>query len=345
MPATYPGGSNTFVPSHEASGKLQIEFSRNPNSFPLNRYCGFKTVKESIGYYLEITAEEAARVVKIEDYEWPDGQDAPSGYPGTELFQFKPFTTHRFSYPYTLGDKAVKQATWDVLAAHGRMYAQKAMTSRTKRALNILTVAGNWSGNTATATSLGGGKWDASSASNQYILKGFNAVKEAVHTATVGAVPPEALRCVIAPELAHAIRESEEIIDYVKQNPTALATLQGNQFYERWGVPPTLYGVKMVVEDTVLVSTRKGGTQTKAHMLDPQVAIFTAVPEGLESSREPADGAPTFNTMTIFSYEDLSVESRRDDDNRRHLARVVDDTDEVLTAPASGYLVTAASDI
>jgi len=342
MPAAFPGNINTFVPSFEASGKLQIEFSRNPESFPLNRYVGVKTVTKGTGLYLEITAEEAARVVAQQDYEWPDGQDRPSGHDGTELFEFKPYTTQRKCYSFNLGDKAIEQADWAILASHARIHAQKAMTARADRFQTILSTTGNWGGNTDTATNLGTGQWSAATAATQYILKTMNSVKEQIHIATLGSVPPEALRMVINPELAHIMRESDEIIDYVKQNATALQTMAGNKFFERWGVPNLLYGVQVVVEDTVLVSSRKRATAaTKTYMMANNIAIFTAVTEGLENQKEPAEGAPTFNTGTIFAYEDMTVESMRDPKNRRTTASVVDDTAEVLTAPASGYLVTA----
>jgi len=340
MPAAFPGNINTFIPSFEASGRLQIEFSRNPESFALNRYVGIKSVTKGEGRYLQITAEEASRVVDEADYTWNDGQDAPSGKDGTESHIFNSYRTERFAYAFRLGDKSVEQADWDILASHARISAQKAMTARTKMALAVLEAIASWGANTDTSTNLGGGRWDSSSATNQYILKSFNAVKEAIHIATQGAVPPEALRCVINPTAAHKLRESIEIIDYIKQNPTALGTLRGDEFFERWGVPPLLYGVRMVVEDAVLGTTRKKITAgTKTYAMDSDKAFFTAVTEGLENSREPAEGAPTFNTMTLFVLEDMTVESKRDDDNRRTNARVVDDFEAVLTAPPSGYLV------
>lgn len=344
MVTSFPGGNTTFVPSFEASGKLQIEFSRNPESFPLNRYVGFKKVDKSVGYYLNITAEEAGRVVAQQDYAWPDGQEAPAGHDGTESHEFLAYTTKRFSYAYNLGDKAVNQATWDVLAAHGRIKAQQAMTARTDRMVTALTTAGNWSGNTDTATNLAGGVWTGSSTTNQYILKTFNEVKENIHKATLGAVPPDSLRCVISPTVAHIIREAPEIIDFIKQNNLSFQAMAGTTFFQRWGIPPELYGVKMVVEDTVRVSTRKNvSSATRGYLMPGTVAVFTSVPEGLENSREPADGVPTFDTAVVFAYEDLTVESRRDEDNRRTQARVVDDTAEVITAPASGYYVTGVA--
>lgn len=340
----YPGGNNTFVPSYEASGEFQVEFSRNPDSFPLNKYVGFKTVKKSVGYYLQIRAQEAARVVKQEEYLWPDGRDMPMGSDGTEAHKFLPYTTERFAYPYKLGHKAIEQSDWKILASHGRIHAQKAMTARTMRAIDVLSTAANYDGNTATATVAGGGAWSASSASNQYILKTFNYVKEAVHKATLGAVPPDALRCTIGPELAHEIRENEEIRDFVKQNVQAFPALAGSYFFTKWGIPENLYGIKMIVEDSVKVTTRPNvaGSATTAYVLTGGNAIFTTVVEGLENKKEPADGAPTMNTMTLFVYEDMTVESKDDPDNRRTIGRVVDDTAEVLTAPPSGYLITGA---
>ena len=340
--ATYPGGNTTFVPSYEASGKLQIEFSRNPESFPINKYVGFKKVDKSVGYYLNITAEEAARVVSQQDYAWPEGQDAPSGHDGTEKFEFLAYTTKRFSYAYNLGDKTVAQATWDILATHGRIKAQQSMTARTIRMVDKLTTGGNWGTSTNTATALGAGSWVGSSVANQYILKTFDAVKEEVHQATLGAVPPDSLRCVLSPSAAHVVRESPEITDFIKQNNLSFQAMAGTTFFQRWGIPPELYGVKMVVEDTMRITTRKNATTpTRSYVMPGTVAVFTSVPEGLENSREPADGVPTFDTAVIFAYEDMTVESRSDPDNRRTMARVVDDTAEIITAPASGYLVTA----
>ncbi len=340
MPASFPGNINTFVPSFEASGRLQIEYSRNPESFALNRYVGIKTVDKGTGLYLEITAEEASRLVDQADYAWPDGQDAPTGIDGTESFIFRTYRTKRHSYAFRLGDKAVEQADWDILASHARIHAQKGMTARADEALTVLTTIANWGNNTDTATALGGGQWSAATLANPFILKSLNTVKERIHIETQGAVPPEALRLTISPPLAHVMRESGEIIDYVKQTPQAQMSIQGRDFYERWGVPNTLYGYKIVIEDTVVTTTRKRVTAAnKGYLLSEDVAIVTAVVEGLENSKEPAEGAPTYNTMTLFVLEDLTVESKRDDDNRRTDARIVDDYVPVLTANLSGFLI------
>src|SRR5690606_30153563 len=75
MTATIPGGSNAYIPSHEASGKLVVDFSRNPSKFALAKYAQIVPVTEQLGYYLEMTVEEAARVLDDDgfDVDWPDG--------------------------------------------------------------------------------------------------------------------------------------------------------------------------------------------------------------------------------------------------------------------------------
>jgi hypothetical protein len=45
----------------------------------------------------------------------------------------------------------------------------------------------------------------------------------------------------------------------------------------------------------------------------------------------------SFSTLTQMIYEDMTVETFEDAENRRTKGRVVDDYDIVLTAPASGY--------
>ncbi len=62
--AVYPGqGPNTFVKSMQATDNLVVSYSRNPQDFPLARYVQYKSVTKDSGYYLVITAENAARIV------------------------------------------------------------------------------------------------------------------------------------------------------------------------------------------------------------------------------------------------------------------------------------------
>lgn len=339
MATGYPSGTNTFVPSFEASGQLVVGFSRNPKSFPLNRYVQVVPVTQSIGYYLNLTAEEAARVVNsnLADFIWPDGNAAPDGNWALESFEFKRFATTRYAYPFALGQKSVQQSQWDILAAHAAIAAQKAMTARTVAVLGVLTTAGNWGDHTDTATSLGGGKWDVGAGLTPYIKKTLNAAAQEIMKDTLGVVQPKDMVLVITPAAASKMSESPEIHDYLRENVIALDVLKGSENVNAaWGLPPSLYGYPLVIEDAVRVTSRKNATKVAGYAMGDDNALLLSRPNGLVG----VEGSPSFSTATIFAYEEMTVESREDADNRRTLGRVVDDFDAVLTASASGYFIT-----
>ena len=63
MPAAYPSASNVFVRDHDASNKMVIDFARNVKKFAVNQYCQIIPVKKTAGLYLEMTVEEAGRIL------------------------------------------------------------------------------------------------------------------------------------------------------------------------------------------------------------------------------------------------------------------------------------------
>ena len=94
----------------------------------------------------------------------------------------------------------------------------------------------------------------------------------------------------------------------------------------------------VIVEKTVKTTNAKGATTSASFVLGDATPFLCSRPGGLQGT----GGAPSFSTCTIFSKEELTVESKRDEDNRRAVGRVVDDYGVVMTAPASGFLFTQA---
>jgi hypothetical protein len=338
----YPSGFNTFVPSFDASGQLVVQFSRNPKDFPLNQYITLTPVKKSVGYYLKITAEQAARVINsatLGDFVWSDGNDAPTGEWGTESFQFTPFNTTRYAFPFRLGYKAVDQADWKILASHGAIAAQDAMTARTVRVVTLLLTTGTWdASHVASATTQGGGFWSAGTTSTPYIKKTLNKCAQTIQLDTLASVKVKDLKVVISPVVASAMASSGEIQDYLKNSPFALAQVRGDVPSQNglWGLPDTLYGYGVCVEDAVQVSSRKGATRVASYVMDPNKAVMVARPGQLTGHA----GGPSFSTVHVMSYEEMTVEQRDDPDNRRIAARVVEDYDVQPVAPAAGFLIT-----
>ena len=117
MAARAPAGSNTYVPSYDATGPV-IQFTRDPSRFRVNQYIKSIKVQKDQGYYLALDADEPYRIVSENDYLWEDGSDAPAGNGEKMDFEFKPFRTLRRSFPFALGQKSVEQADWPILAAN-----------------------------------------------------------------------------------------------------------------------------------------------------------------------------------------------------------------------------------
>ena len=50
MAAVYPSGTNTYLPSFDATGNMIVSFSRNVKDFALNKYVTITPVTKSTGY-------------------------------------------------------------------------------------------------------------------------------------------------------------------------------------------------------------------------------------------------------------------------------------------------------
>jgi len=346
MPTSTPGQYTTYIPDTAATGNLVTDFSRNPDSFALPEYCQYVPVEKNEGRYVEMTVEMAGRILDTNggDFYWPDEGEAPTGYGNLETFQFKSYVSRRYAFPFRMGELAAEQATWDVLAHHARYASQRCMTWRTQQAVTTATTSGNYpSGHTSAVSSISGvdGKWDVSTTARKDIKASFDYAAEIVLKATLSAVKPEDLMIVMSPGCARKIAASQEIVDHIKGSPAAEKELTKTlSRANRFGLPENLYGYKVVIEDAVKVTSRKGATKATSYVLPDATPFMCSRVGGLEG----IEGAPSFSTLTAFLKEEMSVESKHDRDNRRHLGRVVDDFSVVGTAFISGFLFTAAVD-
>lgn len=345
MTAVYPSGSNTFVRDFQSSGRLMVGYSRNINKFALNSYVQLRPVTKESGYYLEIAAEEAGRVMNDNgaDFIWYDGADAPERNEGTEKFQWLAYKTHRRHFGFRLGDKAIAQADFDVVGVHAAFKAQQAMTLRTQLVNTVLTTGGNWdASHTSAVSSIAGvgGKWDVSTTADQYIRKSINHAVKVIQKDTFSAVSMDEMQLVMGPDTATGIAETQEVVDYIKGSPDALAQIRGEGRNSAYGLPDKLYGVSVVVDDSVKVTSHKNATDARDFIWTEGDAVLMARPGKL--TLEAAD-APNFSTLTLFMYEEMSVETIQDQNNRVTRGRVVEDYDPVLTGKKAGFYFSSAT--
>jgi len=345
MAYVYPAAHNTFIRSHDATNKMVIDFARNVSDFAVNKYCQIVPVKKVAGYYLQMTIEEAGRILNtnLRDFVWHDGQPAKEGTDGTESFQYSPFECTRKLYPVMLGDMTIDQASWNILAQHTSIKARQAMTARTQAAITQFTTTGNYATtHVMNVTTITGntGNWAQSTTARGDIHRSLNTAAIQILDDTLAAVDLDDLMVVMSDTLAARCSECQELVDHIKGSRDALAQVKGELPGRNtmFGLPDKLWGFPIVVEKTRKTTTRKGATTARSAILPTATPFMCARPGGLVGVSD----APNFSTCCIFVQEEMTVETKRDDDNRRTQARVVDTFDVVMTAPVSGVLFTAA---
>lgn len=356
----YPASTNVFIPDFQRSGKMIIGYSRNPRAFQLPQYVQYVKSDLSVGLYLKMSFQEQARVVSVQEFEWPDNQVRPMHDDGLEQFNFQEYRTHRYDYGWTTGYMTRNQADWPLVDHQQAIKAQQMMTARTIRMWTVLTTAANWTvagtgsagsgtefdmtaDHTATAATLAGGYLDQGTSTSPFLRIAFDKAEVAINLDTTGVVDRKQLLCVINPDVARLLSESPEIHEYIKGSYWAQEEIrQMLDPNNKFGLPSTVYGMRIVVDTCVKATSRKGGTLVKTYAVpDQTVMILSRVGE-----LEGVARAPSFTTATIFWFEDeMTVELFDDPKNRLTEGHIVENTAEVLTSPVSGYYITSATSV
>ena len=348
----FPGGSNTYIPSWEATGII-IKYTRNPNAFRINRYVKELKVPRDQGYYLTLSGDDPYRVVSTNDYLWEDSVDAPGGRQERQGFAYQPYRTARYCYPFSLGRKSVVQAEWPILAEHAAMAAAKAMTVRTLLNTTLATTSANWTGSWGTNASAATHSYTTSGVNTQnappYLQIDLNTALIAIEQASGGIITDEAsLQLVMNPQEARGFGQSDEYRGYVRSSPDALAAITDQRNpARRYGLAPMVYGLNLAVENAIVVSTPKPGNvpsppaTTRAYIWAQQYVMISSKPEGIVQGSP--DQTLDFSTFAFRFYEQQTVEQKSDYDNRREIGRVVEDYCVVMQAPQTGYLLTGCS--
>lgn len=349
MANVYAGPFSTFVPNHEATGKLVINYSRNVKDFALNKYITIQPVKQIAGYYLHITPENAARIFTndVSEQVWPEGQPAPEGHWNNDELSWRQYSCVRYATPWAVGQLTVDNASFAILDVLRAQAAQNRMTGRTITVLNKVLDTNNWpAGHIDSYDSLAGSngaKLTDGTPLNPLFKKAITSAALKINKDTLGVVSTKDLVIVLSPEQARALASSQEIHSYLKESPFALAQIRGDVESQNgvWGLPDKLYGFDIVIEDAVRVPRVKGeavsANNANTYVIPNDKFLILARPGKLVSY-----GGPNFSTVHAFFYEEMVVEEKYDNDNRLYRGRVVDNFAVELVSPVSGFLVTNA---
>lgn len=331
----FPGGVNTYVP--QLSADLVVEFSRNPNKFPIAEYCDYRIVDKPRGYYVKMLNDGQARVVNDNDNVWADGADTPVQVEGNDEFTFPPYDCIRRRLPKTLGQLSVDVAGWDILDQAARLLAMQQMTARVKRIHSVLTTSGNWGANYATATTAGGGVWSSATNLLPYIRKSLAYAQIAIQQATLGVVAASDLYIVMNPNVARVVATSQEFLAFISQQPSAVQIWEASEQFKIFGIPDTLLGIRCIVDNTTYNSALPGATASLAFTLSDSYVVILSKQKAVNSA---AGGA--FSTYSPFVFEDMVTEVFNEPQHRRYHVYVtenIDTSSNALVSPQSGFLV------
>jgi len=345
MAQSMPSGTNAFIPAM-VQDNLIVGYSRNVDSFALNRYIQLVPTPKNQAYYLFVDGSAAVRLTNsdLRDVIWPDGQKRPTSDNNVAEFTWNPIATTRKSFEFTVGNLAVEQASWDIVATNSGFQAVRAMTARTMAVSTALSGA-SWGSNTDTATNLGGGfanTGTSDGSGNGFVLKKIvNKVVQQIRKATFGAVNAKDIVMLMAPKVAETLSESKEVHAYVKESPFALAQLRGDAPGQNvnYGLPDVLYKIPVIVDDAYKVTSKRNAssTSTAAAVYDENTIYFVSRPAGLMMPY----GGISYSTVQLFVREEMNIEAYPDQANRITSGFVTDDYGAYVVAPASGYKVSA----
>lgn len=352
----YVGATNSFLP--QATGTV-IGYIRDPKEFKVNKYTQLIEAPAPVFLWAELERDQAVRLVTENEFAWEDGDERPTGHHNLTRFSWSEGRTFRRDFPWMLGNQAINTArkvgAFDPSEVESKSVASQAMTFRTNRVINLLQTAGNWSVNTADANTLNGGlgKWDKSSDqpadTTKYlaIKQTLMAAAQKIHLGTNGKVKISDMQLIINPTAAIAMANTSEIHNYIKYMASVKVLTDGglDNPNEMWGLPKTLYGFEVIVEDAPIVtvypkadgSIASIASNQRSYIKNSDSAILTSRPGAIDAPY----GAPSFSTMQLYWYDyEMRVDSFSDSKNERTEGHVVEQIKEILAAEATGYLIT-----
>lgn len=340
----------------QATGQV-ISYIRDEKRYRLAKYVQYIQSPSNIGVYARVHRDDTARVVTDNDFIFADGADAPQGDWNQLRFEWVEFSTKRRAYPFRIGYMAVEAAknSWKVKEQHIGLVTMQCYTNRTNRVISMLETSTNWTVNSLDhakdVNDLNGGKgrWDLASGdagSPHYnaILDSLLAAATRINLDTNGVVEPGDLVLLVSPNLARKMASSSEVHDYKKYGPYSKAELESkNNPNLLWGLPPSLYGFDVVVEDTPYVNSRPKADGSYATGSNRQYAKAdtSAVLLSRKGGINGNYGAPSFSTVQLYWHKwEAAVEMFDDPVNLRLNCRILDNFAEVLAAPEAGMLLT-----
>lgn len=351
MSLAFGSSTNGFVAGFNGgmTEKLIVDFGRSWQKCPVTGLADIITSDLPAGYFVKIDPTPQAQLIDSPNaYLWPDNSPMPHQEDNRRQHDFIEWNAKRYVYSTWVGDLEKQFTAWDIEAQVTNDLGNQAMLNRAKlfyttaSTTSTYTNAGGTGVNhTDTATNLGGGTWGAGTMTSRYIQKTLAAVLQAIEKATVnGVLPMEDLWLVVSPTVADVMARSQEIQDGLNRTTDFSEYLQYDLYKNqlaRYGLPPKLYGLNLLVDPWVEKTAKVGATSTKSFVAGTNSAYIVTRPGGIKS----ASGGRSFGSAAFFTVkgQELSAEVIDWPIDKRKLIRVTDMLDFKWISPATSYLI------
>lgn len=356
-PVQYPSSLNVYIP--QLQGSLWSNFSRDPNSFLINKIVTHNPVKQQSGLYLAFDPGAASRIalndqgnINNNQYRWQPNTDPSKNFSKKQSFQ--PYVTERIGIEFTCDQETEESADWSVVDDHAYDGSNLLMTVRS---LDGYTALGNTANyvdfnnnviNTATATAAGGGQFDASTVAQSYFQKALSFAIRTIERGTNAVGSANVERVVMSPTVAMIIGESPEIKAYLTGSIYSLPYLQqalatGDQMATsmlssafKYNMPGAAYGLELVIDPTIVNVGVEGGANDFEYIIDsvaPNSVMLVSKPNTLQSNLNKMSG------LSMPIYQDMEVIVEYSAKYKRYEG-VISDNRSFIVRPQLCFLLT-----
>ncbi len=367
-----PGYANVYLPGYMGDGalqkRLQVGFTMNEEEFALNNYITTYGADIPTFYYQRWYSPDFVRVPHADgvDVRFADGSERARSEEGArhtnELVELR-----RYGEIDYIGDMAVEfSKIGELIPIRQQTMAGKYMIRRAIASITALTTSTNypsggtvhlyatWNALATAAASLGYSATYFGTVGTHTALDGTindpllgKALKHGVLTIlkrSNGRVKPTDLVLLMNPNTANRLANTQEIRAYMAQQSGSLDVLKGQNpsLWPTFGLPNPLYGLKVLVDPTVKVTTKQDHVNE-----DTQVFV---VPDGLISivarpgSVTGMPGTEAFSSLGLWQHKKWAMkpETFRDEQNHRTALGFVDMYAVALTGPEITFTITDA---
>lgn len=339
-----PGGNDTYIPTLELSGNLMIEYARNLDSptLAINRACRVTPVKQTRGAYMQFNPLDLARNTNAPyDPNWGPGSLRPTGFENNLQFQVKTFLCERKNHGKTLDKRAVDLANWPIMKAHTEALAQDAMTYRAYKVYNKMFDSTQYDATHvfSATTASGTGFLHAGTTADPRIKNAFDYAARKIMADSMGKVQFGGLSVLMNHNTALRLSSSRELREYLMQQAGSMDQLRlqkGRSLNDAFGLPDRLYGYNVIVDSLFYNPYNKGNAAISGTTVIPDNQILVCLADG---PQEVPEGAPSYNTCHVFSYEEMTVETTEDTRNRLVYLDIVNDFTPEIVAPVTACLI------